>query len=96
MTETYSHDPVAWVIDTQAKDYRDGNLPIWTVFDHPSDFPNHYVARRFIASKSGSEATEKVIVTLSLEALRMILQSAGLVVMMRAESDDPKIVESWL
>lgn len=96
MTETYTHDPVAWVIETQAADYRAGKLSIWTVFDHPKDFPHHYVARRFVADKKGPQATEKVIVTLSLDALRLILQSAGLTVMMRAKSDDPRIVESWL
>lgn len=96
MTETYTHDPVAWVMETQAADYKDGNLPIWTIFDHPTDFPHHYVARCFIANKEGSCATEKVIVTLSLDALRLILQSAGLAVLARANSDDPKIVESWL
>lgn len=32
----------------------DGVLSIWTVYDHPLDFPNEYVARRFTVGTSGS------------------------------------------
>lgn len=95
MTETYI-DPVHWVAELTAADTKAGKLTIWTVYDHPSDFPEHFVARRFVVDKTGSCPTDKVIATLSLDDLRMILQMAGLTVLMRNNGDDAAIVESWL
>jgi hypothetical protein len=72
-----------------------GALSIWTVYDHPSDFPDTFMARCFKSDASGSFPTPTVM-TGDLETIRETLQWAGLVCLMRNESDDPKIVETWI
>jgi hypothetical protein len=67
-------------------------LPIWTVYDHPKDFPNRFVARLWI----GERATGNVIVEQNLNVLRDRLEGMGLVKLMRQPSDDPVILETWL
>ena len=69
---------------------RRGVLSVWTVFAHPRDFPNSYVARRFECDAPTGDA-----VGADLDALRHALERAGLVCIMRAEEDDPAIVETW-
>lgn len=72
-------------------------LSMWTVFDHPSDYPDDYVARCFVIGKGldGPRATHNSI-TGSLKHLRATMRAAGLTPLMRDEKDDPKIVETWL
>jgi hypothetical protein len=71
-------------------------LNIWTVYDHPKDFPDVYVARRWEVSRAGIVATSSIIFSLDLNQLRPVLDSMGLTCMPRAENDDPSIVECWL
>lgn len=63
----------------------------WTIYDHPSDFPNTYVARRFVNAKPSTSIIEG-----DLEDIRVVLQEMGLICFQRSPSDDPKIVETWL
>lgn len=67
-------------------------LSIWTVFDHPRDFPHCFVARRF----EGERATGDVIVCRDLEPLRDEMERRGLVKIDRFPEDHPNVVESWL
>ena len=67
-------------------------LPMWVVYDHPSDFPGSYVARRW----EGELPTDAVMVAPDLETLRGMLADFGLVCLARHPGDDPKIVEAWL
>jgi hypothetical protein len=72
-------------------------LSIWTVYDHPTDYPDSYVARRFAISKDGPPApTREAIVSPTLMPLREVLVSKGLTPIARSPEDDPKIVESWI
>jgi hypothetical protein len=73
-----------------------GQLPIWTVYDHPSDYPNSYVARMFAIASNKVQATDRVIVAAELEYLRKLLRETGLTCMARASADDPKIIECWV
>ena len=68
------------------------HLSIWTVYDHPSDFPNNYVARRF----DGETPTGDIMVCPELEQIREQLRSLGLVQIARMDGDDPKILETWI
>lgn len=69
-------------------------LSIWTVYQHPKDYPAQFVARRF-------EATNPLTVTTDflqaddLNGLREQLP-AGLYRLPRESGDDPVIVETWL
>lgn len=67
-------------------------LSIWTIYDHPKDFPDQFVARLFV----GEEPSNIVLVSEDIEQLRAALASNGLTVLCRSPSDDPKIVEVWL
>jgi len=71
-------------------------LDIWTVYDHPSDMPDKFVARRFVVDATGPRATKDVLASPDLAALREGLEMLGLTPLARSPEDDPKIVESWL
>lgn len=71
----------------------------WTVFDHPTDYPNECVARRWIARRDGSvEQTNDIFRSVSLNQLREVLQAEypHLIPVPRMMRDDPTIVEVWL
>jgi len=70
-------------------------LNIWTIYDHPSDYPEGYIARRWVVI-DGLEKPTIVTITGPLEAMRLHFQSKGLVCLPRDPTDDPKIVECWI
>lgn len=67
-------------------------VSIWTVYDHPTDYPEHYVARRF----ENDRATAEVMTSGNLSALRAEMIARGLACLARHPSDDAKIMETWL
>jgi hypothetical protein len=72
-------------------------LHLWTIYNHPSDFPHSYVARRFECGGGGGEPrVTDDIVQGELSILREGFRHAGLVCLTRNEDDDPNIVETWL
>ena len=72
-------------------------LPVWTVYERPTDYPDGYVARMFlsIGRTTNPEVTQVAIYAASLREVRSRLP-AGLCQMARHEADDPHIVESWI
>lgn len=70
-------------------------LNIWTIYDHPRDFPNCFVARRHEVRSGESAPTADVAISTDLEALRSEMMNRGLVCIPRQSGDDPMIVESW-
>ena len=71
-------------------------LSIWTVYDQPRDFPDHFVARRFEVESTGPQATDDVIVSRELEHVRQSLALRGLMVLPRSSNDEQHIIECWL
>lgn len=71
-----------------------GRLPMWTVYDHPADYPGHWVARLWY-SLPQPEPTEYVLAHDSLDELRGMLPPTC-VMLARQDGDDPKIAETWL
>lgn len=67
-------------------------LSIWVVYDHPRDFPDVFVARRF----ENERPTENILIALDIDILRRQFATCGLVRLARADSDDPVIVETWI
>lgn len=68
-------------------------LPIWVVYDHPRDFPSHYVARLWL----GEQPTTTTIIGVDLEKVRSQINRQGATVkLMPQPDDDPKILETWL
>ena len=64
----------------------------WTIYDHPDDYPDHYVLRKFI----GEQGTEVFFTSDHIEPLRAIVAGMGLVKFRRMPNDDASIVETWL
>jgi len=75
---------------------RAGILVMWTVYDHPLDFPLHFVVRRhFVKRDAGPMAAHIGSLCQTLEEAReQIPQYATW--MHREPNDDPSIVETWL
>jgi hypothetical protein len=72
-------------------------LTVWTVYDHPSDYPNHWVARRWVVDEAGPTTYRSdVFVRDDLNELRDQLSRMGLFPLGRSPEDDPTIVETWL
>ena len=67
----------------------------WTVYDHPRDYPDCFIARRWIAVGGEVVPTTDMFTGATLDEVRALLPP-GLVYFPRAEQDDPKIVEVWL
>lgn len=75
-----------------------GELSLWTVYDHPLDDEDFYVARRWLA-RSGDPVpfpTADVLRHTDLESLRRVLAGYGLSPLPRGSSDDPVIIETWI
>lgn len=71
-------------------------LFMYTVYDHPLDYPDKYVVRRYAVTASGPVAGDVVMVNDSLDAIRAVMEKRGLYCLTRHPEDDSKIVETWL
>lgn len=72
-------------------------VSLWTVYDRPKDYPNSFVARRFLIDAYGAKPTESIIISDNLRVLRNILAyEMHLTCLNREQGDDPNIVESWI
>lgn len=71
-------------------------LAIWTIYAGPRDYPDHFVARKFLVGRHNQAiATQDMFVADSIEEVRALLPP-GLIRLARTPSDDARIVESWL
>lgn len=79
------------VVEQQLSAVSRGLLNIWTVYDHPKDHPQGYIARCF-------ELDQPTNVTIAgeLDTIRECFERCGLICMPRAPSDDPVIMETWV
>jgi hypothetical protein len=68
------------------------SLSMWTIYDHPRDYPHSYVARRFELDKPTGDFT----LSPDLEWLRAQFIARGLICLPRDAADDPVIVETWI
>jgi hypothetical protein len=73
-------------------------LSMWVVYDHPKDFPDHYVARQWLVRAASVSPTTSVVQSDDLETIReMMLTQMGKHCIGRCyDGDDPKIVEVWI
>lgn len=73
----------------------DALLSMWVIYDHPSDLPEHIVARRHEVHATGPMPTDDLILGNSVRSVRAQLPQ-GLDCLPRAPGDDPHIIEVWL
>lgn len=69
---------------------------LWTIYDHPIDIPDSYVARKFVVAVGGHYATDDFIALDALDALRDLMERRGLTPIARSPEDDAKIIETWI
>lgn len=69
-------------------------LIMWAIFDHPSDYPNYYVARSYIVRDAGIQVIGGKLFKKIGEA-RSFMMYNGLVCMGRSQDDHPKLLEVW-
>jgi hypothetical protein len=67
-------------------------IDLFVVYDHPKDYPDNFVVRRFIVDKP----TGQCWLYDDLEKARIDLQNQGRICLPRDPYDDPVIVECWL
>jgi hypothetical protein len=70
-------------------------LRMWTLYDHPKDQPDNYVARLWLVGDGRIIPTNDMFVADTLEELRLLLPPE-LSCLPRTPEDDPVIVETWL
>lgn len=69
---------------------------MWTIYDHPLDFPDEFVARRWETTAAGAFATSDVMRSKRIELIRQEMERRGLYRLERFDNDDPNIMEVWL
>lgn len=69
---------------------------VWTIYEHPKDYPDRFVARLFtVTPEAGAQPTKYHLLADSLEEIRNLLPP-GLVRIERDLADEPQIVERWI
>ena len=75
-------------------------LSMWTVYDHPRDWPQWFVARRWEirAGEVAPVRTDDMVFGRTLEIVRMHIDriTPGLFRLPRQPGDDPVVVETWV
>lgn len=70
---------------------RKARLPMLTVYNRPSDYPDKFIVRMWDAS----ESTRYITISASLEEARKSIPPS-MVCLNRMEKDDPCIEEVWI
>ena len=73
----------------------DQPLVMWTIYDHPFDYPNSWVMRKWFVTAKGAIPDQEVLLANDIDTLRTALPP-GMVRLCRNKNDDPAIVESWV
>src|SRR5258708_31588843 len=73
----------------------DQQLSMYTIYDHPLDYPDHFVVRRWEIGASTTTPTDDVQLARTLEGARQLVP-VGCAPLPRHEADDATIVETWV
>ncbi len=80
-----------------ADEIKRDTLPMLVIYKNPKDYPGAFVVRlwRVVHSATEPAATPYCMLATSLEQARVLLPR-GLACIVRGETDDPCIMETWL
>lgn len=67
-------------------------FPVITVYDHPADYPDKYVARVFDMNRP----TNLAAIADTYEELLEAIPTRSMTKMERSPKDDPVIMETWI
>lgn len=70
-------------------------LNMWTVYDHPKDFPDFFVCRQFVISDGTPIASDNFGVSREVDTLRWYLEALGCT-RIATTDPDPNILETWM
>lgn len=83
------------LVSFRQADFSNMSLPMITIYDHPLDYPNTYVARVWEAKIL--TPTNVVVCKKNLEELRKDIQAAGFTVRIDERLEyRPVILETWI
>ncbi len=68
----------------------------WVIYDHPKDFPDVYVARKWEIKDGKFEPTQEIKKSKNIDELRKYFFQQQLFRIVRMPGDDPCIVEVWI
>lgn len=74
-------------------------LRLWTVYDHPTDRPDVFLAKEYIIGIGPlfPKASGLEITSTDIDVIRKALMvGMGLTVIPRSPGDDPVIIETWV
>lgn len=73
-------------------------MSTWTVYDHPVDYPEHFVARRFriVPGNLEPEVTSDFYLAKDIEQMNQHFERLGLAFLPRFAADEPKIMGVWM
>jgi hypothetical protein len=73
-------------------------LEMYTVYNHPRDYPDTFVVKKWIceAGNPPVQDTSYVFTSQSLQKCREEMQAKGLICIGRETNDDPVIEETWM
>jgi hypothetical protein len=78
---------------TTLEEARKAFPPIWVIYDHPRDYPDHFVVR--VAWGLFHEPDAQLATNL-VDARRIAIDSGASFCLGRAADDDPVIAECWI
>jgi len=70
-------------------------LEMWCIYDHPADYPNHYVLRRWLVGGGKLVPDEKCQLARTIGEARKLVPT-GLYCLGRLPGDDRCIAETWV
>jgi hypothetical protein len=70
-------------------------LDMYVVYDHPTDFPNHFVVRHWIIGAGRAKPTDRCVIGKTLDEVRTAIP-AYCVRLERSPEDEPQVLESWV
>lgn len=85
--------PVKIALSIKEVDFSNIKVPVIVVYEHPSDYPEYYVARIFNVDKP----TDTIMLKDTLEEIQEdVRNNTNMMFMLRGAEDDPCIVGVWL
>lgn len=78
-----------------SRDIDMARLPMWVIYDRPTDYPDRAVARLWYSMPQPTP-TNGISFGIDVEVLRVRFRARGYTCLPRSPGDDAKIVESWM
>lgn len=71
------------------------NMDVWAIYDHPADFPRHFVVRAWMLRGRGRTQPARAILADTIDAARAEIPR-GRVRLPAMAGDDPSLCETWV